>query len=64
MNRWDINIYLRVIRMKRKWFGLGVLALGFALLSNAFLSYAQKTPKTITLLYSNNINGEIDPCPT
>jgi hypothetical protein len=50
--------------MKRKWFALGVLALGFSLLFNTFPCYAQKSPKTMTLLYSNNINGEIDPCPT
>ena len=50
--------------MKEKWFVIGVLALGFFLLFNTFPSYAQKSPKTLTLLYSNNINGEIDPCPT
>jgi len=56
--------YLRVNRMKGKWFVLGVLALGFSLLINISPSRAQKSPKTMTLLYSNNINGEIDPCPT
>jgi hypothetical protein len=50
--------------MKGKWFVIGVLVLGFFLLSNFFPSHAQKTVKTLTLLYSNNINGEIDPCPT
>jgi hypothetical protein len=25
---------------------------------------AQKPAKTLTLLYGNNINAEIDPCPT
>jgi hypothetical protein len=29
-----------------------------------FPAYAQKSTKTLTLLYSNNVNGEIDPCPT
>jgi len=27
-------------------------------------SYAQTPAKTLTFLYSNNINGEVDPCPT
>jgi len=26
--------------------------------------HAQKTPKSLTIIYSNNINGELDPCPT
>jgi hypothetical protein len=55
---------LRVNFMKEKWFVIGVLVLGFFLLLNTFPSYAQKSPKTLTLLYSNNINGEIEPCPT
>lgn len=39
--------------------------LGFLLLIVATGSpYAQKQPKTLTILYTNNINGEIDPCPT
>jgi len=50
--------------MKGKWFVLGILALGFSLLFNISSSHAQKLPKTLTLLYSNNINGEIEPCPT
>ena len=50
--------------MKQKWLVLGVLALGFSLLINISSSHAQKSPKTMTLLYSNNINGEIEPCPT
>ncbi len=29
-----------------------------------FPAHAQKTAKTLTLLYSNNISGEIEPCPT
>jgi len=47
-----------------KWFVIGVLVLGFFLLFNESPSHAQKLPKTLTLVYSNNINGEIDPCPT
>jgi len=56
--------FLRVNWMKQKWLVLGVLALGFSLLINISSSHAQKSPKTMTLLYSNNINGEIEPCPT
>jgi hypothetical protein len=29
-----------------------------------FSAYAQKSTKALALLYSNNLNGEIDPCPT
>jgi hypothetical protein len=47
-----------------KWFVIGVLVLGFFLFCSASPSHAQKSPKTLTLVYSNNINGEIDPCPT
>jgi hypothetical protein len=50
--------------MKGKWIVIGVLVWGGFLFINAFPSQAQKSPKTLTLLYSNNINGEIDPCPT
>jgi hypothetical protein len=50
--------------MKGKWFVISVLALGFLFLFNTSPSHAQKLPKRLTLLYSNNINGEIDPCPT
>jgi hypothetical protein len=50
--------------MNGKWFMIGVLVLGFFLFFNASPSLAQKSPKTLTLVYSNNINGEIDPCPT
>jgi hypothetical protein len=49
--------------MKRKWFATGALVLG-CFLFFTFPSQAQKSPKTLTLLYSNNINGEIDPCST
>ena len=47
-----------------KWFMIGLLVLGFSLFFNASPSHAQKSPKTLTLVYSNNINGEIEPCPT
>jgi hypothetical protein len=62
---WGINIFIeKVLAMKEKWFVIGVLVLGCFLFFNASPSHAQKSPKTLTLVYSNNINGEIDPCPT
>ena len=50
--------------MKEKWFLIGVLALGSFLVFHVLPTRAQKSPKTLTLVYSNNMNGEIDPCPT
>jgi len=47
-----------------KWFVIGFLLLGFFLFFKTSPSLAQKSPKILTLVYSNNINGEIDPCPT
>jgi hypothetical protein len=61
---WGINIFMEKPAMNGKWFVIGVLVLGFFLFFNASPSHAQKSPKTLTLVYSNNINGEIDPCPT
>ena len=29
-----------------------------------FAVHAQGAPKSLTLLYSNNLNAEIEPCPT
>jgi hypothetical protein len=52
------------ITMNGKQFWIGVLVLGLFFFFNAASSHAQKSAKTLTLVYSNNINGEIDPCPT
>ena len=54
---------LEVNRMKGKRAFI-VIVLGFFLIINACPSYAQKAVRTLTLLYSNNINGELEPCPT
>jgi len=54
----------KVSVMKGKLFVIWVLILGFLLAYSVFPTHAQKLPKTHTLLYSNNVNGEIDPCPT
>ena len=50
--------------MKKKWFLISVLAFGSFLVFHALPMRAQKSPKALTLVYSNNMNGEIDPCPT
>jgi hypothetical protein len=50
--------------MKKNWFFIGVLILGSFLAFHPFPIHAQKSPQALTLVYSNNINGEIDPCPT
>ena len=50
--------------MKRKSFFITLffpLILGMVC---SFSAHAQNSPKILTLLYSNNINGEIEPCPT
>ncbi len=56
--------YSQVNGMKEKWFLIGVLVLGSFLLFHALPTHAKEFPRTLTLVYSNNINGEIDPCPT
>jgi hypothetical protein len=40
------------------------LLLGLLGVSHVNMCYAQKQLNNLTLLYSNNINAEIDPCPT
>jgi len=48
---------------KRKWFLIACLSLGLILCWRLLLAYTQNAPQSLTLLYSNNINSEIDPCP-
>jgi hypothetical protein len=43
------------------WMILWVVGL---FLSGFTFSFAQGNPKSLTILYTNNINGEIDPCPS
>jgi hypothetical protein len=50
--------------MKTKLFFILFLILGFLATNHYAFSQSITPPKTLTLLYSNNINGEIDPCPT
>jgi len=39
-------------------------AASFVFVTLAPCSHAQKAPRGLTIIYSNNINGELDPCPT
>jgi hypothetical protein len=66
---WIGYKYLKVLvigdvdRMKKVW----VLSFFYGLLVMLMImgtAHAQKQPKTLTILYTNNINGEIDPCPS
>jgi hypothetical protein len=52
--------------MKKKVFFVPALIIVFLGATDfiPFPAYAQKPTKTLTLLYSNNISGEIEPCPT
>jgi hypothetical protein len=50
--------------MKVKCLLVVVFLLGIHWVVNSTFAQVQKPTKTLTLLYSNNINGEIDPCPT
>jgi len=52
-----------VNRVKKRWFLIVIFGLGILLIITGS-SHAQKQPKALTILYTNNINGEIDPCPT
>jgi len=46
----------------RRFFNI-VFLLGLFFTADCLPSFAQNTPITLTLLYTNNIWGEIDPCP-
>jgi len=50
--------------MKVKSVFLISLLIGSLYLTNGVHAQAIIPSKTLTILYSNNINGEIDPCPT
>ena len=50
--------------MKTKSLFILFLILGFLGFGRYAFSQDRIPVKTLTLLYSNNINGEIDPCPT
>ena len=50
--------------MKAKSLRALLCVLGFSLILHTNLPRAQENRKTLSIIYSNNINGEIDPCPT
>jgi hypothetical protein len=50
--------------MKGKGLLIVVFLLGCLLIIYNLPSHAQRPTKTLTILYSNNLNGEIEPCPT
>ena len=50
--------------MKKIGLFLLFLIFGFLWVVHSTPLYAQGPTKNLTLLYSNNINGEIEPCPT
>jgi hypothetical protein len=48
--------------MKKKFLLVVLSAICFSPVAGSLS--AQKPARSFTLLYSNNINGEVDPCPT
>ncbi len=51
--------------MIRKLLIVAAVVLGFLLSFEVFSRLHAQTPaRTLTLIYSNNINAEVDPCPT
>ena len=50
--------------MKGKKFWIFIILVGSFAIFSHFPSHAQEPTRTLTVLYSNNLNGEIDACPT
>lgn len=50
--------------MKKKGVLIFVLILGFLEAIHSIPAHSQNPTRTLTLLNSNNIGGEIEPCPT
>lgn len=59
-----MKLFGEVYTMRIMGFVAGALILGFLLAAQASPLHALAAGKTLSLLYSNNMNGEIDPCPT
>jgi hypothetical protein len=55
---------MRGEHMKGKWLIAGSFLFVFMMGIIPSLLYAQGPAKTFTLVYSNNLNAEIDPCPS
>lgn len=49
--------------MKRSFPAVAFL-LALTIFMGTWVARAETEPQSLTLLYSNNINGEIEPCPT
>jgi len=68
---WGINtqkVIMKTVgegknKMKWRWLFVIFLVLG-VLWVNSIPCEAQSPVKSLTILYSNNINAEIEPCPT
>jgi hypothetical protein len=56
--------HLGVSVMKKKGVFTFVFILGLLEAIHSIPAYSQKPTRNLTLLYSNNIGGEIEPCPT
>jgi hypothetical protein len=56
--------HLGVIIMKKRGVLVFVFILGLLEAIHSIPAYSQKPTKNLSLLYSNNIGGEIEPCPT
>jgi hypothetical protein len=50
--------------MKKRRIPIFLCLLGLCWAIAGAPAHAQKFPRALTLLYGNNINGEIEPCPT
>ncbi len=61
---FQIILMLRQIKRMGRWILLTILIICLFLILSKPPSLAQDTLKSLTLLYTNNINGEIDPCPS
>jgi hypothetical protein len=50
--------------MTKKWPLLLIIMFGFLWAIHGADAQPEKPSKILTILYSNNLNGEINPCPT
>jgi hypothetical protein len=50
--------------MSGKWLVAVFFSLGSFLIIGILSSHAQEPPRNLALIYTNNINAEIDPCPS
>jgi hypothetical protein len=60
----QIILMLNKVKGMERWIFLTILIICLFLILSKPPSLAQDTSKSLTLLHTNNINGEIDPCPS